>query len=135
IGGAMTRPEELRIVVFAGHPDPAAMLRMAVRGAGVRDVWVASSPEDTVRAFGEGKPDVFVVHIGADENDPGLRMIRFIRRWDGSPNPRIPIVAASSRRDVGVVDAVRNAGGHELVLLPAAGDELMRKITTAVQGN
>lgn len=125
-------PEDLKLVVFAGHPDPASMLRMAVRGAGVREIATASTPEDTVKAINDIKADALLVHVGMEDNDPGPRMVRFIRRWDGSPNPRIPLVAASSRRDVGVVQALRQAGVHELVVLPASGEELFRKLTAAI---
>jgi DNA-binding response OmpR family regulator len=76
-----------------------------------------------------------VVVVEQVENDNGLSLIRFIRRWEKSPNPRIPIIAASPRAELQVVTAVVNNGGHEFVVLPASGDQLLKKIQSAIQSN
>ncbi len=91
------------------------------------------TPKQVVEAFQTSNPDVLVTIVQGPENDEGLSLIRFIRRWDKSPNPRIPIVAASSRAELPVVSAVLNAGGNEFLIMPASGDQLTKKITSAMQ--
>ena len=129
----MTKAEDLAVVIFAASADQAGTLRVALRGMGVRNIHVTSTPEQTAKALTDAKPHVMVVYVGQDETDDGLRMIRFIRRWDGSPNPHVPIVAVSPRRDIAGISAVREAGVHEYAVFPVSSDELFRKVTAAIQ--
>jgi hypothetical protein len=41
------------------------------------------------------------------------------------------VVVASQSRDIATINAVINAGGHEYVLFPASGDQLLKKVTAA----
>jgi PleD family two-component response regulator len=113
----------------------AQLIRMSLRGMGVRAVHIVQSPRQCVDAFQTSHPDVLITVVENAENDDGLSLIRFIRRWEKSPNPRIPIVAASQRAELAVVNAVINNGGNEFVVLPASADQLMRKVLNAVQSN
>jgi CheY-like chemotaxis protein len=125
--------EDLSVLLFAGDVAVGSTLRMALRGAGLRTIQMVSTPEETVQVITDTDPDVMLVHVGLEEADSGLRIVRFIRRWDGSPKPRIPIVAVSPRRDLTAINAVLQAGVHEFTLFPTSADELQRKLLAAVQ--
>ncbi|MBI1359490.1 MAG: response regulator [Alphaproteobacteria bacterium] len=126
---------DITAVIAAKSIGMAQPLRMALRGMGVRNIHVAVTPKQVVEAFQTSNPDVLIAIVQAPEGDEGLSLIRFIRRWEKSPNPRIPIVAASARAEMPVVSAVLNAGGNEFLIVPASGDQLMKKITSAIQTN
>ncbi|MEP7209788.1 MAG: response regulator [Alphaproteobacteria bacterium] len=131
----MKKVEDLTVVIAAKTHGMAQLIRMSLRGVGVRAVHIAQTPKQTVEAFQTCQPDVLITVVENAENDEGLSLIRFIRRWDKSPNPRIPIVAASQRAELAVVSAVINNGGNEFVVLPASADQLMKKVLSAVQSN
>lgn len=131
----MNAPTDVTVLVCSANPSIARTLRMAARGVGIRDVYLAANPQQIIDGFLSAEPHCLVVYVDAPDKDEGLEMIRFIRRSDKSPNRRIPIVAASPRRDLATVQAVINAGGHEYVVFPASGDSLLRKITAARQSN
>ncbi len=133
MAGESRKLEDVSVLLFAADGAVGAMLRMALRGAGLRTILMVSSPEETVHVITDKDPDLMLVHVGLDEADSGLRIVRFIRRWDGSPKPRIPIVAVSPRRDLTSVNAVLQAGVHEFTLFPASTEELQRKMMAAVQ--
>jgi PleD family two-component response regulator len=131
----MKKAEDLTVVIAAKTHGMAQLIRMSLRGMGVRAVHIVQTPKQAVDAFQTSHPDVLVAVVENAENDEGLSMIRFIRRWEKSPNPRIPIVAASQRAELAVVNAVINNGGNEFVVLPASADQLMKKVLKAVQSN
>jgi len=127
----MSTPAELTILICSANPAIARTLRMAARGVGIRGVQLASNAQQIIDGFITAEPQCLVIYVDGPEKDEGLEMIRFVRRDEKSPSPRIPIVAASPRRDLVTVNAVINAGGHEYVVFPASGDSLLRKITAA----
>lgn len=131
----MKKAEDLTVVIAAKTHGMAQLIRMSLRGMGVRAVHIVQTPKQTVEVFQTSHPDVLITVVENAENDEGLSLIRFIRRWDKSPNPRIPIVAASQRAELAVVSAVINNGGNEFVVLPASADQLMKKVLNAVQSN
>jgi CheY-like chemotaxis protein len=131
----MKKAEDLTVVIAAKTLGMAQLIRMSLRGMGVRAIHIVQSANQATEAFQHAHPDVMVAVVENAENDEGLNLIRFIRRWDKSPNKRIPIVAASPRAELPVVTAVINNGGNEFVVLPASADQLMKKIFSALQSN
>lgn len=131
----MKKTEDLTVVIAARTLGIAQPIRMALRGVGLRNVHIATNPKQTVEAFQTAHPDAMIVVVEKTEDDHGLSLMRFIRRWEKSPNPRIPIVAASPRAEMPVVTAVVNNGGHEFVVLPASADQLLKKLQSAIQSS
>ncbi len=124
-------PAELNVIIVSKEQGVARTLRMALRGVNVRNINLAVAQQQMLGFFGSVEPHALLVHVEAPENDEGLDLMRFVRRSPQSPNPRVPIIACSPRRDLATVRAVLNAGGHEYVLFPASGDVLLKKITAA----
>ena len=131
----MKKAEDLTVVIAAKTHGMAQLIRMSLRGMGIRSLHIVLNTKQATEVFQTSHPDVMVAVVEQAENDEGLDMIRFIRRWDKSPNPRIPIVAASQRAELAVVNAVINNGGNEFVVIPASADQLMKKVLSAVQSN
>ena len=131
----MKKVEDLTVVIAARTHGMAQLIRMSLRGMGVRAIHIVQNSSQAAEAFQQSHPDVMVAVVENAENDEGLNLIRFIRRQDNSPDRRIPIVAASPRAELPVVNAVINNGGNEFVVLPASPDQLMKKIFSAVQTN
>jgi hypothetical protein len=98
---------------------------------GARAIQLAADETQMFEGFAAMDTNAVLIYVDGHENDPGVEMIRFLRTSPRSPNVRMPIVAASPRRDLGTVSAVINAGGNEYVLFPASGDALLKKITAA----
>jgi len=129
----MKDPSGLSIIIVSVDGGIARTLRMALRGVNVRSITLASSQQQALEAFATVDPHALVIYVDGPENDAGLEMMRYIRRSPQSPNPRIPVIAVSPRRELSTINAVINAGGHEYVLFPASGDTLVKKIMAAWQ--
>jgi two-component system, chemotaxis family, chemotaxis protein CheY len=129
----MINPEDLSVVIAGEETGHVHAVRIALKAAGVRELRYGKTPAEVVAAFAEVEPDVMVTLVGSpDPRETGLSMIRFIRRWEKSPNRFIPIVAASMRRDPQTVRAVINSGGHEYVALPAPSDLILKKVLNSI---
>lgn len=124
-------PTDVSVLIFSANPGVARTLRMALRGMGARAIQLAADEAQMLEGFAATDTNAVLVYVDGPENDPGVEMIRFLRTSPRSPNKRMPIVAASPRRDLATVSAVINAGGSEYVLFPASGDALLKKITAA----
>jgi two-component system, chemotaxis family, chemotaxis protein CheY len=127
----MNDPADISILIFSTNAGVARTLRMALRGMGARAIQLAADETQMFEGFAAMDTNAVLIYVDGPENDPGVEMIRFLRTSPRSPNVRMPIVAASPRRDLGTVSAVINAGGNEYVLFPASGDALLKKITAA----
>ncbi len=128
----MTNPADVSVLVCANLAGIGKTVRMALRGMGVRHVFLAANAEQIKEGFATVEPHVVVLSVdGPDASDHGLQMLRHMRWAIESPNTRIPIVAVSPRRDLATINAVVNGGAHEYVLFPASGDVLLKKIVAA----
>jgi DNA-binding NarL/FixJ family response regulator len=128
----MTNPADLSVLVCSDLLGIARTLRMALRGMDVRKVFLAADTPQLLEGFQTAEPHCVVVYVdNADESDHGLAALQFIRRSEESPNSRIPVVVVSPSRDLATINAVVNAGAHEYVIFPAAGDVLVKKIIAA----
>jgi len=126
-------PSDLRVVISSSNEGLAEVMRTSLAGAGLNDTPIASTPKQLLEAFAAEEPDALISLVeSAESSDHGLTTIRFLRRWEKSPNKYIPIVGASPRRDAPTVKAVINAGGHEYCVLPASGEMLLKKVTSAI---
>jgi two-component system chemotaxis response regulator CheY len=128
-------PADLNVIIVSKEAGVARTLRMALRGVNVRNINLAVTQQQVLEFFSTVEPHALLVYVETPENDEGLDLMRFIRRSPQSPNPRVPIIACSPRRDLATVHAVINAGGHEYVLFPASGDALLKKIIAARTAN
>jgi DNA-binding response OmpR family regulator len=124
-------PTDVSVLIFSTNAGVARTLRMALRGMGARAIQLAADESQMLEGFAATDTNAVLVYVDGPENDPGIDMIRFIRTSKRSPNIRMPIVAASPRRDLATVSAVINAGGNEYLLFPASGDALLKKVTAA----
>ncbi len=130
----MKNARDVSVLISCNVSGIARTLRMALRGMGVRRVFLATNAEQLEQGFAEIEPNVVVVYVdGDDPTDAGLVTLRHIRRSPDSPLPRIPVVAVSQRRDLPTINAVINGGAHEYVLFPASGDVLLKRIAAACQ--
>lgn len=128
----MMKPEDLSVLISCSVPGIARTLRMALRGMGVRRIFLATNGEQLAEGFAVADPRVLFVYVdSASENDHGLATLHYVRRSPDSPMPKIPVVAVSQRRDLPTINAVMNAGAHEYVLFPASGDVLIKRIQAA----
>jgi two-component system, chemotaxis family, chemotaxis protein CheY len=131
----MKPTEALRVLIFSANDGLAQTMRAAVRGMNIRDVEIASTPRLVMDAFSHSKPDVLIVDIEGVDNDTGISLVRFLRRWEKSPDRRIPIVATSQCRDLPTISAAVNAGINEYAVIPVSGDTLLKRIVSAVQSD
>lgn len=131
----MSSPAELNIIIVAKDGGVGRTVRMALRGAGVRNINLVANQQQMLDAFSAAEPHALVIYVDAPEGDDGLDLMRFVRRAPESRVSRIPIVACSPRRDLATVNAVIGAGGHEYVLFPVSGESLLKKIVAARQPN
>lgn len=128
----MIKATDVSILIGTHLPGIGHTLRMALRGAGVRVFNQANTPEQLIEAWTPLAPDILLIYIDSgSEDDPGMRLIRFVRRSEQSPNREIPIVGVSQSRDIATIQAVANAGVHELALFPASGEQLLKKVHVA----
>lgn len=128
----MNKATDVNVLIFSHVHGHAQTMRMALRGMGVRVTFMATNINEVLEGFSVAEPHVAVVYVdnGATE-DPGLQILHFIRRSPQSPNRKIPVVVVSQARDIVTIQAVGNAGAHEYVLYPVAGDALLKKIQAA----
>lgn len=130
----MKNVADISVLISCDVSGIARTLRMALRGMGVRRVFIATNAELLEQGLAEVEPNVLVVYVDADDpSDAGLAALRHVRRSPDSPLPRIPVVAVSQRRDLHTINAVMNTGAHEYVLFPTSGDVLLKRIAAACQ--
>lgn len=128
----MNKIADVSVLIFAHVQGHAQTLRMALRGMGVRATFMATGINQVLEGFIAAEPQVALIYVDSgDEKDPGLQMLTFIRRSKQSPNRKIPVVVVSQARDMVTIQAAGNAGAHEYVLYPVAGDALLKKIHAA----
>lgn len=128
----MLDPSDLRVVICSRKPGFARTLRTALYGTGLRGSHIVSDPLAAVRAVAGHEAHALIAHVDTPEHDIGISLIRFMRRWERSPDSRLPIVAASDKRDFATVTAVLNAGANEFAAFPIAGDMLLKKLMAAM---
>lgn len=129
----MINPADVGVVIGAHLPGVATALRMALRGMGFRRTAIAADLREVPDAFASAEPQVAIVYLASgEESDPGLQMLKFLRRASTSPDRRIPVVAVSPQRDIATIKAAANNGAHEYVLFPASGEALLKKIDAAI---
>jgi len=132
----MTSPADVRIVISTHVPGIGHNLRMALRGAGARNLQLVTTAAQLMETFGVTKPSVLMIDIdSASEDDPGMQMLKFARRSATSPDRAIPVVVVSQGRDMATIQAVGNAGADEYALFPASGEQLMKKVHAAHTSN
>ena len=128
----MNNAADVNVLIFSHVPGHAQTMRMALRGIGVRVTFMATNINQLLEGFSVAEPQVAVIYVDSGaETDPGLQMLNFIRRSPQSPSRQIPVVVVSQARDMVTIQAVGNAGAHEYVLYPVAGDALLKKIHAA----
>ncbi len=131
-GETMNKSTDVSVVISTHMPGVGQTLRMALRGAGLRNVQLAANSAQQAEAFGSTPPDVLMIYIdSAAPEDPGMRMLHFARRSATSPDRTIPVVVVSQGRDMATIQAVANAGAHEYALFPASGEQLLKKVLAA----
>ena len=128
----MNKTTDVSVVIGTHVPGIGQTLRMALRGAGVRNVQLAINATQLADTFGVTAPDVLMIYIdSAAQDDPGMQMLHFMRRSATSPDKTVPVVVISQGRDMTTIQAVANAGAHEYGLFPASGEQLMKKVLAA----
>ncbi len=128
----MNNATDVNVLIFSHVHGHAQTMRMALRGMGVRVTFMATNINQMLEGFSVAEPQVAVIYVDSGaETDPGLQMLNFIRRSPQSPDRKIPVVVVSQARDMVTIQAVGNAGAHEYVLYPVAGDALLKKIHAA----
>lgn len=128
----MIKATDVSVVIGAHAPGIGQTLRMALRGAGVRAVSLAATPDQLLAMFAASAPDVLLIYFDqAVDDDPGMQLMRFARRSEQCPHRQIPIVAVSQGRDLTTIQAVASAGAHEYALFPASGEQLLKKVHAA----
>ncbi|MEQ1782837.1 MAG: hypothetical protein ABMA14_15840 [Hyphomonadaceae bacterium] len=128
----MNKTTDVSVVIGTHVPGIGQTLRMALRGAGLRNVQLAINTTQISDTFGSTSPDVLMIYIdSAAQDDPGMQMLHFVRRAATSPDKTIPVVVISQGRDMATIQAVGNAGAHEYALFPASGDQLLKKVLAA----
>ncbi len=128
----MKKPTDTSVLVCSNLTGIARTLRMALRGMGVRNIFLAADEAQLLEGFTTAEPQCVVIYVdGPDASDYGLETLHFIRRNEKSLHAQIPIVVVSPRRDIGTINAVINGGAHEYVLFPASGEVLLKKIVAA----
>lgn len=129
----MPNPADIGVLICAHLTGIGSTLRMALRGMGVRRTGLATDARQVLDGFAAVAPDVVIVYVDtASADDPGLQMLKFLRRSDQSPRRSIPVIAVSQQRDMATLRAVINGGAHEYLLFPASGEQLMKKIEAAI---
>lgn len=128
----MNKSNDVSVVVVTHMPGIGQTLRMALRGAGLRNLQLATNTNQLVDMFGSNAPDVLMIYVdSAAQDDPGMQMLHFMRRAERSPNRTIPVVVISQAREMTTIQAVANAGAHEIALFPASGEQLLKKVLAA----
>lgn len=128
----MNKTNDVGVVIGTPLPGIGQTLRMALRGAGVRNLQLATNTAQLVDAFNPVPPNVVMIYIdSAAHDDPGMQVLHFARRSATSPDRTIPIVVISQGRDISTIQAVANAGAHEYALFPASGEQLLKKVLAA----
>lgn len=126
------QPEGLRIVICSRNHGFARTLRMALYGCGVRSFQIVADPLSAVRSVTGFDAHALVVQVDAPEHDIGISLIRFMRRWERSPDRTFPIVAVSDLRQFGAIQAIVDAGVNEFASFPVAGDMLLKKVMASI---
>ncbi len=133
---ARATASDVNVIIFASNRGVAETLRMALRGTGVRTVFLAGHLNQMLEGFSIAEPHVALIHVeSAAADDVGLQMLNFVRRSDASPGRTIPVVVVSQQRDLATIRAAIDGGAHEYVLFPVAGDALLKKVDAARNSN
>lgn len=130
----MNSSADVNVLISCNVTGIGRTLRMALRGMGVRRIFISANADQLEQGFAEVDPHVLLVYVdSANADDAGLATLRHVRRSPDSLLPRIPVVAVSQRRDLATINAVMSAGAHEYVLFPSSGDVLLKRISAACQ--
>jgi hypothetical protein len=90
----MNKTRDVSVLIGTHVPGIGQILRMALRGAGVRNVQLATNTSQLMDAFYPAPPNVPMICIDSSaQNDPGMPMLHFARRSETGPDRAIPGVA------------------------------------------
>ncbi len=97
------------------------IIRRELMGAGMREVLITTDPKEALAQIRDAEPNLLVMH-------GDLKLVRFLRHHDASPNRQIPIIMVAS--DVGPSDLalMRDAGVNEIAVKPCSISQLVQRI-------
>jgi hypothetical protein len=123
----MTKTHEGSVLLGTHMPCIGQTFRMALRGAGVRNLQPATNTSQMMVAFNPAPPNVLMIYIdSAAQDDPGVLIPHFARRSATSPDRAVPAVAVSQGQGLATIEAAGNGGAHRCALFPAWGEQFLK---------
>lgn len=105
-----------------------AILRVALKAGGVEQARFVADAADALQCMALSSPQAVVVQM----DEVGFDIVCALRDRDACPNPYVPILGVCSEATRTKVNAVINAGVHELVTLPLSPQMFWRRMNAAV---
>jgi uncharacterized protein YjbI with pentapeptide repeats/DNA-binding NarL/FixJ family response regulator len=125
-GNSDTDWKSIRLLVFGLDDQFRFLARQTFRKLGVKDVMSFSEPADAVGLMSRGV-DLVLVDLGASP-ESGLEVIGMLRRPDGNPFDRIPVLTVAPPPQKDEVVRAQDIGIEGALPKPISGHELAHRV-------
>jgi len=121
----------LRFLVIEDNAHMRHILRTILQGFGSRNVFEADDGASGLDAFVHYAPDMIITDWMMPVFD-GLELTQMIRQPDAKPNPFVPIIMLTGRREKKNIIIARDAGVTEFLAKPFSAKSLYERILNIV---
>jgi CheY-like chemotaxis protein len=118
---------DARFLVVDDHQPMREILKSLLYGLGVRQIAEASDTAQAYELLSHGGFDMLLTDYDMD-GGTGVELARRLRRAEGLPNRRIPIIMITGRTEGRVIFAARDAGIDEYLVKPLTAAALCQKV-------
>lgn len=125
-GNSDTDWKSIRLLVFGLDDQFRFLARQTFRKLGVKDVMSFSEPADAVGLMSRGV-DLVLVDLG-DSPESGLSVIGMLRRPEGNPFDRIPVLTVAPPPQKDMVARAQDIGIEGTIPKPISGHELAHRV-------
>lgn len=122
---------DVRVLLAFADVGAGRFIRGLVGAAGVRDCSAVRSVPDALVAIGAERPDLLISDLAIGDV-PAPKLVGAIRKGKDSANPYLPIMIATSNREMKYFRASIAIGIHEYVLVPCGINAMAETIYRAV---
>lgn len=122
--------EGVSCIIADDHSRSRAIVEAILRSAGMRDIRHAEDGAIAREKLFLRKPDVMVLDFEMPTD--GITTLQQIRRTNHFTMRRTPVVMLTAYTSRAKVEAMRDAGAHEILTKPFTGGQLLQRVHAAL---
>jgi CheY-like chemotaxis protein len=123
--------DKVRFLVVDDHENTIQIVRTLLKAFGADKVTGARSVAEAIDRMKTDRFDVVICDWLMPTRD-GMAFLKAVRNERTSTNPFIPVIMLTAYTEYSRVEAMRDAGAHEVCAKPITAAELYRKIVSLV---